>query len=235
MKPVHTRVLEPVAAQPATRERLVMTAMKLFWEKGYHSTSVADVLREAQANSGSLYHFFPGKQELLVAVLEMYRDGIAPMLLVPAWKGVDDPIERVFALLARYRQSIVSTDCVYGCPIGSLALEIHEPDPPVRALLAANFVAWVAAIERCLEAAGSRIASGVDRRSLAEFVLTTMEGGVMLARTHRDVGHFDRVIAQLRDHFSALERDGMTASRLPHASVPTKKRGSGVTALASRR
>ena len=130
--PTPTRVLAPVDPQPATRERLVFTALKLFWEKGYGSTSIADVLREARANSGSLYHFFPGKQDLLVAVLETYRDGIAPMLLEPAWQGVDDPIERVFALLSRYRQSLVATDCTYGCPIGSLALEIHEPDPPVR-------------------------------------------------------------------------------------------------------
>ena len=38
------------------------------------------------------------------------------------------------------------TDCTYGCPIGSLALELHEPDPPVREALAANFDAWTSAI-----------------------------------------------------------------------------------------
>src|SRR6476469_846072 len=128
MRPA-ARKLAVVDPLPATRERLVLAAMKLFWEKGYASTSSADVLNEAGAHSGSLYHYFPGKQDLLVAVLEMYRDGIHPMLLAPAWKGIDDPIERIFALLAKYRQSIVATDCAYGCPIGSLALEIHEPDP----------------------------------------------------------------------------------------------------------
>ena len=205
--------LAAVQPQPATRERLVLTAMKLFWEKGYGSTSVADVLREAGANSGSLYHYFPGKQELLVAVLEMYRDGIQPMLLAPAWKGVHDPVERIFALLARYRQSIVSTDCVYGCPIGSLALEIHEPDPPVRAAMAANFEAWVAAVQACIDAAADRLPANLDRRGLAEFVLTTMEGGVMLARTHRDVGCFDRAVAQLRDHFTRLQGEDSATPR----------------------
>ena len=78
-----------------------MEAMRLFWEKGYGSTSIADILKAAGANSGSLYHFFPGKQDLLVAVLEAYRGGIYPMLLEPAWQGVTDPLERIFALLAR--------------------------------------------------------------------------------------------------------------------------------------
>src|SRR5258706_10864892 len=115
-----------------TRTRLVMTAMQLFWEKGYGSTSVADVLQGAKVNSGSLYHFFPGKQELLLAVLDAYHEGIQAMLLEPAWRGIDDPIEKIFALLSHYRAALVSTDCFYGCPIGSLALELHEPDPPVR-------------------------------------------------------------------------------------------------------
>ena len=84
----------------STRDRLIQTAMKLFWEKGYESTSVADVLREARANSGSLYHFFPGKQDVLMGVLELYRDGISQMLLEPAWQGVADPIDRIFALPA---------------------------------------------------------------------------------------------------------------------------------------
>ena len=198
---------------PATRERIVHAAMELFWEKGYQSTSVADLLKRAEAHSGSLYHFFPGKQDVLVAVLQAYERGIDEMLLAPVWKGVDDPIERVFVLLAKYRELIVMTGCTYGCPIGSLALELHEPDPPVRALLAANFTAWAERIERCLVEAGERLPREVDRRALALFVLTTMEGGVMLARTYRDVAKFDAAVAQLRELFARLLRDPGAARR----------------------
>jgi TetR/AcrR family transcriptional regulator, transcriptional repressor for nem operon len=202
----------PVTAPSAdTRTRLVLAAMQLFWEKGYGSTSVADVLKSAAVNSGSLYHFFPGKQELLLAVLDAYLGGIGPMLLEPAWRGVEDPIERIFALLARYRRSLTDTECFYGCPIGSLALELHEPDPAVRERLAANFSAWVDAIHECLVAAGTRLPRELDRRALAQFVLTTMEGGVMLARTFRDIGHFDAAICQLRSHFDHLAGEALPA------------------------
>lgn len=193
-------------AKVVTREKIVEAAMELFWLKGYGSTSIADILSRTQLNSGSLYHFFPGKQDLLVAVLEQYKLGLRPMLLEPAWVGVDDPIERVFALLGRYRGLILETDCTYGCPIGSIALELHEPDEAVRRLLAENFTGWVEAIEECLVAAGDRLPHDIDRSALAEFVLTVMEGGVMQARTYRDVGYFDRSVAQLRAHFSALEK-----------------------------
>ena len=206
---------------PSTRDRLIQTGMKLFWEKGYGSTSIADLLQAAGVNSGSLYHFFPGKQDLLLAVLEAYLGGIDEMLLAPSWKGVDDPIERVFALLARYRLGIVQTECVYACPIGSLALEIHEPDPPVRKALAANFKAWTDAIEACLVAAGARLPKSLDRRELARFVLTTMEGGVMQARTHRDVAYFDSSVRQLRAYFDHLEREAARAK--PSSAKPRKR------------
>jgi TetR/AcrR family transcriptional regulator, transcriptional repressor for nem operon len=191
-----------------TRQRIVEAAMELFWLKGYGSTSIADILSRSQVNSGSLYYFFPGKQDVLIAVLEAYRDGLEPVLLDPAWEGVDDPIERVFALLGSYRRALIETDCTYGCPIGSIALELHEPDPPVRELLAINFRNWVSAVERCIRDAGDRLPASTDTLALAEMVLSVMEGGVMQARTFRDVAHFDRSIAQLRLHFDVLTSEG---------------------------
>ncbi|MGD9965086.1 MAG: TetR/AcrR family transcriptional regulator [Hyphomonadaceae bacterium] len=193
-----------MSAQSA-REKILQAAMELFWLKGYHSTSIADLLSRTQLNSGSLYHVFPSKQDVLIGVLEAYRDGIEQMLLEPSWGAVDDPVEKIFALLQAYRTMIVESDCTYGCPIGSLALELHEPDPKVRMLLAENFDNWTRAVQACIDAAGERVPRGVDRKALAQFVLTAMEGGVMQARTHRDVGYFDRAVQQLREHFKMLE------------------------------
>jgi TetR/AcrR family transcriptional regulator, transcriptional repressor for nem operon len=197
--------------------------MQLFWQKGYGSTSVADVLQAAKVNSGSLYHFFPGKQDLLLAVLDSYHEGIRTMLLEPAWRGVSDPIERVFALLGRYRQSLKDTECFYGCPIGSLALELHEPDLAVRERLAANFRAWTEAIHECLTAADERLPADCDRRELAAFVLTTMEGAVMQARTYRTLEPFDGAVRQLRAYFERLLREG-TAARAGRAPPRSKKK-----------
>ncbi|MGZ5939062.1 MAG: TetR/AcrR family transcriptional regulator [Rhizomicrobium sp.] len=196
-----------------TRQRLVMTAMRLFSEKGYESTSVAEILRAAGANSGSLYHFFPTKQDLLIEVLRRYRDGIGPMLLEPAWAGIADPIEKVFALLARYRHALAGSDCFYGCPIGSLALELHEPDPAVRELVAVNFDRWTTAVEQCFIDAGARLPRDLDRRGLAVFTLTAMEGGVMQSRTYRNLDAFDRSVEMLRDYVSKLQVEAAQAKR----------------------
>ncbi len=209
-------------SQAGTRERLVFAALQLFAQKGYGSTSVADVRQAADVHSGSLYHFFPGKQDLLLAVLEAYSAGIGPMLLEPAWRGVDDPIEKIFALLAQYRRSLTMTECQYGCPIGSLALELHEPDPPVREMLAKNFEAWVLAIKRCLDEARERLPSSLNRRELAEFILTTMEGAVMQARTYRDIRRYDHSVRQLRAYVDSLLQDVEHEPRRPRRKRKTR-------------
>jgi hypothetical protein len=74
----------------------------------------------------------------------------------------------------------------------------------VRTLLAGNFDAWVRAVEQCFEAAADRFPERTSLRSLAELALSVMEGGVMLARTHRDIAYFDRAVAQLRGHLESL-------------------------------
>src|ERR1700693_3930797 len=113
----------------STSERLIFAAIQLFWEKGYANTSMSDLLAAAKANSGSFYHFFPSKEDLLLAVVDRYLALLHPAMLGPAWEGIDDPIERIFALLARYRMLILQTDCTYGCPIGRLALGVWPAQP----------------------------------------------------------------------------------------------------------
>jgi TetR/AcrR family transcriptional repressor of nem operon len=198
-------VINQVTQPDNTRDRIILAGLRLFAAKGYQSTSIVDLLQEADAHSGSFYHFFPTKQDLLLAVLKTYRDGIEPMLLAPAWDGIVDPIAKVFALLAVYRRALENSSCTYGCPIGSLALELREPDPPVRELLSVNFSGWVSHIRACLDAASSRLPRSVDTEQLATFVLTTMEGGVMQARTHRSLSAFDASVASLHDYFDRLE------------------------------
>lgn len=189
-----------------SRNRLVAAALFLFWKQGYHATSVADILVHARVNAGSLYYFFKTKQALLHAVLERYLASLDAVVMGPVAERVADPIERIFGVLDFYRKNLLATDLTYGCPIGRLALEVFEDDATTRALIAANFAAWTAAIEACVRQARRRLAANVDPESLAQFVLTVMEGAVMQARTHRDIAYFDASIKQLRRYFHALQR-----------------------------
>lgn len=205
--------------ESATRDRLVEAARDLFLAQGYHSTGINEIVRTAGVHPGSLYHYFPTKEDLLVAVLEWYRDHLYDGLLQPVWERIDDPIERVFGLLEGYRQLLEMTNFDLGCPIGNLALELTNTHPKARALLQVNFDQWTETVRDCLQAAQGRLPEGIDPEGLAIHVLTVMEGAVMVARTQRSLEPYDQAIVHLRDYFDRLLADG-TAWSAPTNSRP---------------
>jgi TetR/AcrR family transcriptional regulator, transcriptional repressor for nem operon len=169
---------------------------------------MAELLAHAEVNSGSFYHFFDSKEALLRAVLEGYLELLDPMIVAPAYAAAADPLGRIFAILAGYRQRIVATESRYGCPLGRLALEIDPENAPAHALIARNFSGWTGAIRSCLDDMRAQLPPETDIDALAAFVLVTMEGGVMLARSYRSVAPFDQAVAQLREHFRLLFEAG---------------------------
>ena len=205
----------------STRDRLVEAARTLFWKHGDSSTGIAQILKEADAGSGSLYYFFPTKEDLLLAVLEWYRENLWSAVVQPVFDRVTDPIERIFGILDGYRRGLLMTSYQHGCPIGNLALELADSHPAARRLLAVNFTGWRKAIEQCLAESAERLPETLDRAQLALFVLTTMEGAVMLARAYQDIEPYDAAVTQLRDYFDRLRQDGTDWS-MPRSQQATQ-------------
>ena len=200
-----------------TRDRLIESARHLFWERGFAGTSMADLLAHADVISGSFDHFFESKEALLRAVLDGYLRALRPVIVDPAFASSDDPVERIFAILAGYRERILQTGCKYGCPLGRLALEIDPENRPAHKLIAENFQGWISAIRECVLQIKHRLPKTTDPEALSTYVLAVMEGGVMLSRSYGSVDPFDRAVKQLREHFRLL---------LEPQNIPVKKRRS---------
>ncbi len=187
-----------------TKDRLIESARYLFWEKGFAATSMSDLLAHSEVNSGSFYHFFESKEALLRAVLATYIPALRPMIVDPAFAQASEPVERIFAILAGYRERILATGCKYGCPLGRLALEIDPENRPAHQLIAENFTGWIGAVRECIDQLGDLLPPATDREALATYVLVVMEGAVMLSRSYGSVDPFDRAVGQLREHFRLL-------------------------------
>ena len=187
-----------------TRNRLIESARYLFWERGFAGTSMADLLQHSGVNSGSFYHFFESKEALLREVLGGYLHALRPMVVDPAFASTEEPLGRVFAILAGYRERVLQTECKYGCPLGRLALEIDPENRPAHKLIAENFRGWIGAVRECIDQMKRQLPRGTDAEALATYVLAVMEGAVMLSRSYGSVEPFDRTIGQLREHFRLL-------------------------------
>lgn len=195
-----------------SRAALLDAAVQIFWEKGFAVTNLREIAQRANVSMGSMYFWFRTKDDLLVAALDRLSEMLYPALLAPAWEKVTDPLERIFALLGRYREAILATNFAYGCPVGRLAVEISPGMVEAHGKIAANFEGWSRAVRECLVAAGDRIPKGTDLTALSRFVLTVMEGGVMQARSYRSIEPFDQSVAQLRDYINRLMEQAVADS-----------------------
>jgi AcrR family transcriptional regulator len=64
------------AHREARREQILLAAWKCFARNGFHSTSMADVIREAGLSAGAVYLYFRSKDDIIVAVATQVFGGI---------------------------------------------------------------------------------------------------------------------------------------------------------------
>ncbi len=170
-------------ARTDTRERLIDAAYRLALRKGFDRTSISQVIAEANVQRGSLYHYFPGKDDLGLAVLERDRTAFMAMLtstLPPS----GDPTQVLTHFFDTILESHSATGFVGGCLWGNTALEMSDTNPDYAQLVTEVFNEWRAKVEAVIRRGQDQdtfrkdIASG----DLARLVVAGIEGGIMMSR-----------------------------------------------------
>ncbi|MGP9537218.1 TetR/AcrR family transcriptional regulator [Brachybacterium sp. AOP43-C2-M15] len=91
------RTVDPVK-HAERRSAILDAAARLIAAQGYEALTIADVLVEAEVSKGALYHYFAGKEELLVGVIERRIDAWGTAIDAAVARA-DDPGERLVALV----------------------------------------------------------------------------------------------------------------------------------------
>lgn len=183
--------------------------------QGYHGVGLADLLAQAGAPKGVLYHHFPGgKQALAVAAIEATADHIAASLdRLIAERA--DPLPTLAGWLALAQGQLERSGFERGCPLATVALETTAADAPVRAALATAFAAIRERLARLLVHAGVGPASAAG---LAALVVAAYEGALMQAR----VAGSGAPMAEAAESLLALIRAEI--NRVPASRKPQRSR-----------
>ena len=165
-----------------TRERILESSGELFRRQGYMGTGVKQIIEEAGAPFGSLYHFFPGgKSELGTETIR--RSGSLYGLLFPEYAGPEVELAAgVRAFFAGAAETLVETDYADACPIATVALEVSSVNDDLRQACADVFNLWIdGGVHRFTEA-------GIDpqrARALVIEMIAALEGAFVLSRALR--------------------------------------------------
>src|SRR3954452_10730815 len=130
-------------AQTATKDRIVEASAGLFRRQGYSGTGVKQILAEASAPFGSLYHHFPGGKEQLGAAT-IRRSGYLYGRLFPEHvEPAPDLPSGTASFFAGAAQTLVDPAYADASPIATVALEVSPTSEPMREACADVFTAWV--------------------------------------------------------------------------------------------
>ena len=198
-----------------TREKILVTAARLFHERGVSATSVEQVLAAAGAGKSQFYRYFPSKADLVSEVIRYQSDqhlGWQKALLaqLDSWEGLEDYFD---ALVAGHSER----GLLGGCPIGSLAAELADQNEAHRRELAEAFSLWEASIEQAMARmrAADRLRPHADPSRLATTTLAGIQGGYLLATLTKDVRPMMDTFEEILAYLQSFAAPGMGQGRRP--------------------
>lgn len=193
----------------ATRRRILRAAAQSYAEKGYNDTKLEELLKRARVTMGAFFHHFESKEDLAFAVIDDHMRRWRRQLDQRERRmtaGDDpDPLQRVFWRLDAYAAlASVSRGRKGGCIIGNLSASLSDTHNGFRRRLAECFDEMAADFKPPLDAAAKRHCPRrrLDTWALARYIVTVIEGSILLARTHRDRRMMGCHFAYLKAYFS---------------------------------
>ncbi len=168
-------------------------AMHLFWTKGYHDTSIRDLVDRTGVNYYGLYSVFENKHGLFLASLDHYRRTVTAEILT-ALELPGPPRAAVKAALERVAELMQTPEGRVGCLMCNTAIELAPHDDEAAGKVKAHFdllrLAFLSRLQEATAAKGKK-RSETDEQ-LAEFLSTTVYGIGLLTR----LGQSDAMITR---------------------------------------
>lgn len=162
-------------------------AMRLFWRRGYHATSIQDLVEATGINRASLYGTFGDKEQLFLAAIERYlavvnRKRLAKLRANPSPRS---------ALIAYFEDLIAfatGEGRELGCLLTNSAVEFGERGEGIGRRIYGLFDEAEETLAGLIERAQERgeVPPDKDPRALARFVLTMINGMRVMSRVKPD-------------------------------------------------
>lgn len=165
-------------------DKALQSAMRVFWEQGYHATSVQDLMKAAGVQKQSLYGAFGDKRSLFLKCLSLYTKQTF-LVVQKMLNESDSALEGIERVLRYASQSADSKRCPPGCLMANTALELGLDDPGVAEevrMMFRGFEKLLGAAVRKAQAEGE-IGKNLDSAAIAQNLANTISGIRILEKT----------------------------------------------------
>ena len=196
----------PIKPQYLTREKLLSLAFCEIHRQGFQGASIANILESTQLTKGALYHHFPTKHALGLAVVD---EIIAPQLESMVFQPLRDsanPVATLLEIIAGVASFLGDEGIMLGCPLNNLMQEMSPLDEQFRHHLNTILETWQQTISNALlqGQADCIIKPEVDCPAAALFIISAWEGCISIAKNKQSPETFKLCMKQLHDYVQSL-------------------------------
>lgn len=159
-------------------------------ERGFRGVSMDDVAAAAGVKKANLFHYYPSKNELGLAVLDYAAESLQQKIL-GQFEGLSGagPVRAVEKIFDESIRGMTQNRCCKGCLVGNLAQELSDHNEKFRRRIAGHFEFWtsqLAAMFSKKKAAGE-FGKEFKPRESAEAILALLEGATLFSKTYKSI------------------------------------------------
>ena len=191
----------------STRQILLQAAFGEIYRNGFQAASITQILSETGLSKGALYHHFPDKKTLGLAVVE---EMIRPWFIAKVFEPLAhtrQPLATIQALLEAKAAESDPQMVALGCPLNNLMQEMSPVDETFRLHLNGLFQDWLGVVGEALTRGkeSGEVRKNVDAADTAFFVVSALEGCVGMSKNTQSVAAFRGCLAQLNRYLDTLK------------------------------
>ncbi len=195
-----------IKPQDVTREKLLTSAFCEIHKQGFQSASIANILESTGLTKGALYHHFPTKHALGLAIID---EVIAPhldQLVFTNLRESSNPVATLLEIIGNVEKFMGKDGILLGCPLNNLMQEMSPLDEQFRHKLNEVLENWQHAIYTALEQGKTQliIKQDTDCQAASLFIISAWEGCISIAKNKQCINAFSKCMAQLQGYVRSL-------------------------------
>jgi TetR/AcrR family transcriptional repressor of nem operon len=170
-------------------------AIQLFWHKGYNGTSMQDLVDGLGISRSSLYDTYTDKHTLFIKALESYQKAGAAKIecIINQDSSSKDIIRQLLALTTG---ELIDDQQQKGCFLVNAGVEVAPHDQQVNQMVCQNDRQMEEAFYQVIKKGQDKgeLNAGQDARALSRFILNSVKGMRVTAKSTTDKSIFEDII-----------------------------------------
>lgn len=173
-----------------SRQRMIETTLRLLRRQGFSATGMNQIVEESGAPRGSIYHHFPGGKEQLAVEALRTAGRLVVARLRERLDSEQDLGDAIRSFADTFASEFAESGYQRGCPVGNAAMDACATSGTIREVCEEIFTEWQSLLAVRIARAGY---SKEEATSLAEFIVSSLEGALILCRARQSAEPLQRV------------------------------------------